>query len=80
MQFFKDLKVDLEDPVTLLISYTMSAKQQGEYTYEMFKKGCVTNGVDSINKWYSIIPDLRKSLASNSDLFKKVYEFTFEFT
>ena len=34
VRFFADIKVDLEDPITLLISYRMKAQQQGEYTYE----------------------------------------------
>ena len=67
--FFTDLKVDLEDPSTLLVSYKMGAEKQGEYTYQMFKKGCMEYGCDTINKWFKIIPDLKHSL-SNEALFK----------
>ena len=33
-KFFTDLKVDMEDSVTLLISYYMGATEQGMYTLE----------------------------------------------
>ena len=62
VKFFEDIKVDLEDPVTLLVSFRMNAQQQGEYTYEMFKTGCFACGADTINRWYKAIPDLKKQL------------------
>ena len=77
MGFYNDLKVDLEDPVTLLISYKMGAEKQGEYTFQMFKKGCMEYGCDTFNKWYKIIPDLKKALNQDKELFKSVYDFTF---
>jgi len=46
----------------------------------MFKTGCTSLGADTPDKWYKIIPDLKKELQRNKELFKKVYEFTFEFT
>ena len=78
--FFTDMKVDLEHPVTLLISYLMGAKQQGEYTFEMVKKGCMEVGADSIDGWYKVVPDLTKKLNQDQALFRKVYMFTFEFS
>ena len=62
MAFFSDLKVDLEDPVTLLISFKMGATQQGEYSYDQFKKGCSELGVDSFEAWLKLLPDLNKQL------------------
>lgn len=77
-RFYTDLKVDMaNDPVTLVISYKMKAEAQGEYTYQQFKTGCVACGADSIQKWYKVIPDLRKELVSNDKLFLEVYNFTF---
>ena len=77
--FFADLKVDLEDPVTLLISYKMGADQQGKYTFDQFKKGCKEYGCDTMNKWYKVIPDCKKSLKDDK-VFKEVYDFTFGFS
>ena len=60
----------MEDPVTLLISFYMQAKAQGVYTLEEFSRGCNRASADSLDKWYKVIPDLKKSLKSDSDLFK----------
>lgn len=38
-EFFNDLGVDQMDPVTLVISYYMEAKNMGEYTKTEFKQG-----------------------------------------
>ena len=56
--FFEEMKVEMEDPITLYISFKMDAYKDSEYTYENFKKGCVSFGVDSIQKWQQIVPDL----------------------
>ena len=37
-------------------------------------------GVDSLTAFKQKIPDLKKSLKNDADLFKSVYNFTFEFT
>lgn len=42
----------MEDPVTLLISMYMEAKQQGQYTKEEFTKGCQKISADTFEKWY----------------------------
>lgn len=70
----------MEDPVTLLISYAMGAKNQGEYTYDMFKKGCNEVKADTLEKWYKAIPTIKADMKRNEKLFEKVYMFTFEFT
>lgn len=45
----------MEDPVTVAVSKVMGAKG-GEWTYDMFKKGCGAVGADSIPKWVKAIP------------------------
>ena len=40
--------VDLEDPVTLLLSFYMNARNQGTYTFAEFFNGCNRLGVDSM--------------------------------
>lgn len=47
MDFFDSIKVDIEDPVTVMICYKMGAKSQGKLTYEEFKKGCLDLGLDT---------------------------------
>jgi hypothetical protein len=46
----------------------------------MFKKGCEQFKVDSIQKWVSILPNLRKDLYNNSKLSREVYDFAFIFS
>ena len=41
IKFYQDIQIDIEDPLTLLISCKMNAKSSGEYTYDMFKQGCI---------------------------------------
>ena len=79
-KLFHDLQVDMEDPVTLLISFYMNAKEQGEYKLDEFKHGCNRMGVDSLAGMKKLVPDLKKALKSDAKLFKSVYSYTFEFT
>ena len=80
VKMFKDLNVDMEDPVTLLISMKMEAKAQGEYTYDMFKKGCISVGADDVSGWKSKVKELQGELKNNTRTWEKVYEFTFVFS
>ena len=76
--FFEAIGVsDLEDPITLLISYRMGAKSQGKFTYQEFKKGCEALALDNQAAWYKAIPDLQKNWQKDQALFEEVYNFTF---
>lgn len=55
-KFFKDIHINIEDAVTLFISYAMGAQEQGVYTYDMFKKGCTEFKVDTVMKWTQLGP------------------------
>jgi hypothetical protein len=48
-EFFSDLGVDPMDPVTLVISYHMEAKNMGEYTQTEFVTGFTSLGCNSIS-------------------------------
>ena len=63
-RFFTDMGVDPEsDLIVLLISKHMDAKAMGEYSEEMFKKGCNDLGCDSMDKWKQCVKNvLRPSL------------------
>ena len=58
--FFEAINVEMEDPVTLVIAFSMGVKESSKIEYTMFKKGCETFNADSIEKWIKIIPDLKK--------------------
>lgn len=39
-KFFEDIKVDMMDPVTLVIMHSMGVQESGKLELKMFKKGC----------------------------------------
>ena len=39
-KFFEDIKVDMMDPVTLVIMHSMGVQESGKIEAKMFKKGC----------------------------------------
>lgn len=39
-KFFEDMKVDMMDPVTLVIMHSMGVQESSKIEYTMFKKGC----------------------------------------
>jgi DCN1-like protein 1/2 len=78
--FFEAINVEMEDPVTLVIAYSMGVKESSKIEYSMFKKGCDTFNADSIEKWVKIIPDLKKDFKKNLKLHKEVYEFAYVFS
>lgn len=80
ISFFTALKVDMEDPVTLIVTYAMGVKDVNRIEYSMFKKGCETFNADSVDKWIRIIPDLKKDLIKNTKLHREVYEFSYVFS
>ena len=61
MAFFESIKVDITDPIVLVIMYYMGASEQMNLKYEEFKKGCQSLNADTLEKWHRIIPDLKKS-------------------
>ena len=70
----------MEDPVTLVIAYAMGVKESSRIEYSMFKKGCDTLNADTLDKWYKVVPDLKKDFAKNMKLHKEVYEFAYTFS
>lgn len=78
--FFDSMKVEMEDPVTLVIVHAMGVKESSRIEYSMFKKGCEALNADTIEKWYKVIPDLKKDFAKNPKLHKEVYEFAYVFS
>ena len=59
--FFKDLGLDAETDITvLLVSKYMGATQMGEYSYDQFKKGCEALGCENIADWKKTVKDKLK--------------------
>ena len=77
-KFFSDIGLDLADLEVLVISYYMKADEMGKFTYDQFKKGCTELGVDTLDKWKALVPQMKKSWRSDDALFKKVYSFAFK--
>lgn len=78
-KLFTDLKLDMEDPVTVAICYCMSAKEGGRFTKDEFKRGCTELKCDTLDKWYKVIPDLKKNVKNDPKLAEKIYSYAFEF-
>lgn len=76
--FFQDLGVDPMDPVTLVISYQMSAETMGEYTFSEFKKGFESVGCASVSDLKGKCNKLRKLLQDQYE-FPKIYKYVFDF-
>jgi len=77
-EFFNDLDVDQMDPVTLVISYYMGAKNMGEYSKSEFKQGFQALNWSSLAELKSKISTLKKQLKS-SEHFPNIYKFVFGF-
>lgn len=77
-RFFSDLGVDPMDPVTLVISYHMGAKNMGEYTETEFINGFKALGCNSIRDMKNILDTLRKQLHDKTE-FVNIYKYVFNF-
>lgn len=59
-KFFTDIGIDIYEDITCIyILYKMKAEKMGEIKKEEFKEGCMTLGVDSIDKWKAKVPLLK---------------------
>lgn len=78
--FYNHLGVDAaSDPVTLLISYYMSAQTMGFYTLEEFQKGMTKLAVSSVEELKKKLPSLYQELKDPSK-FKELYKYIFDFS
>lgn len=80
ISFCKDINVDPEDSVVLLLSYYMEAKQMMRYTKEEFICGFDALECSNITELKTKIPSLKKKLFEDNKLFIEVYNFTYDFT
>ena len=55
-KFFKDMGINVEtDIIFYVIAKYMGAKQNGEFSFDEFKKGCEVLGCDTIAAWKNTI-------------------------
>ena len=59
--------------MTVAISKLMEATG-GEWTYEMFKKGCGKANADTVPGWAKAVPTIQNKLAKDEAFFEQVYE------
>ncbi|KAK7688773.1 hypothetical protein QCA50_008312 [Cerrena zonata] len=76
----EDLDVDPEDVVLLAIAYELKSPRMGEWTKKGWVEGWKVIGVDSIPAMKTALVRLRDKLGSDPDYFRKVYNYTFEFS
>ena len=74
------MDVDCEsDLVVLLISKNMGATAMGEYTEEMFKKGCNDLGCDSMDAWKKSVRNVLRPSLNDKAKFTELYNWVHVF-
>lgn len=74
----KDLGVDPEDTVMLVLAWKLQAETMGFFTFNEWSKGMLSIDCDSTPKLKARLSGL-KSLTSDSVTFKKIYRYAFDF-
>lgn len=74
----KDLGVDPEDTVMLVLAWKLQAETMGFFTFHEWSKGMLSIDCDSTAKLKARLSGL-KSLTSDSATFKKIYRYAFDF-
>lgn len=77
-RFCKDIGVDPEDVVMLVVAYKMGARQMGFFTYDEWLKGLTDMQTDSVPKLQSKL-DYLKSLINDVNVFKNIYRYAYDF-
>ncbi|ETI43937.1 hypothetical protein F441_11204 [Phytophthora nicotianae CJ01A1] len=79
LKFCEDIGVDPQDLVVLVIAWKMQAAYMCAFTRKEWQKGMQEMDCDSAAKLKAKIPQLRESIASESE-FRKFYCFCFGFS
>lgn len=77
-QFCKDICVEPENVVMLVIAYKMNARQMGFFTQAEWQKGLTELQCDSAIKLQSKLEYL-KSLMNDPNVFKNIYRYAYDF-
>ncbi|KAL1943222.1 hypothetical protein VTO73DRAFT_4297 [Trametes versicolor] len=76
----EDLGVDPEDVVLLAVAYELKSPAMGQWTRKGWTEGWKALGVDTIPAMKTTLETLRNNMARDTDYFRKVYNYTFEFS
>lgn len=77
-RFCKDIAVDPEDVVMLVLAYKMGARQMGYFTLGEWQKGLTELQCDSIIKLQTKL-DYLKCLMNDVNIFKNIYRYAYDF-
>nr|XP_047126506.1 DCN1-like protein 4 [Hydra vulgaris] len=75
----KDLQVEPEDVVTLVIAWKLGAESMGYFKLNEWKNGMASMECDNIIKLKSMLSSLRDLLKDGAQ-FKKIYRYAFDFS
>jgi len=75
-RFIKDLQVDIEDVVTLILAWQLKAKTLGEFTKEEWSEGLTYLKCDNLDKLKKKLPELKDEIKKDQS-FKEFYNFVF---
>ncbi|KAG8812064.1 Scaffold-type E3 ligase [Serendipita sp. 401] len=75
----KDLGVEPEDVVMLAVAYELKSPRVGEWTKEGWTEGWKKLNCDSIVQMRAAVGELSTKLSNDTDYFRSVYNYTFDF-
>ncbi|RPD63357.1 defective in Cullin neddylation protein 1 [Lentinus tigrinus ALCF2SS1-6] len=76
----EDLDVNPEDVVLLAVAYELKSPSMGQWSRKGWVDGWKALGVDTIDGMKTTLQKLREQLATDTDYFRHVYNYTFEFS
>lgn len=79
IKFCADLGVDPEDVVMLAVAYELQSPSVGEWTRKGWVDGWKKLECDSIPRMKAAVAQLSTKLSNDTDYFRSVYDFTFNF-
>jgi len=79
LRLCKDLGVDPEDVVMLAVAYELKSPSVGEWTRPGWVEGWKKLECDSVPRMKACVAQLAMKLANDTDYFRSVYNYTFDF-
>ncbi|EGG23619.1 calcium-binding EF-hand domain-containing protein [Cavenderia fasciculata] len=74
----KDLGVEPEDVIVLVLAWHLNAQSMGFFSKKEFTTGLLKLGIDSLQKLQTYLPNFKKDLEDQNN-FKEIYRFAFLF-
>ncbi|EFA81572.1 calcium-binding EF-hand domain-containing protein [Heterostelium album PN500] len=78
VQLCKDINVEPEDIIVLVLAWRLKAQSMGYFTRQEFVTGLSELGIDSLAKLQSYLPNFKKDLDDPNN-YKDIYRFAFVF-